>query len=59
MDVIGKISSVPVEEKYFNEKEEVDIRKINLIILDPFTRGYFSVGERIGSAWSIGKDRIK
>ncbi len=52
--VIGKIVNVCAEESVLTE-DKVDIAKLGAIAYDPFTHGYYTVGERVGNAFSDGK----
>ncbi len=52
--VIGKIINVCAEEGVMNG-DKVDITKLGAIAYDPFTHGYYVVGERVGNAFSDGK----
>ena len=51
--VIGKIVKVTADEKVLNG-EHVDISKVDAIAFDPFTHGYYKVGERVGEAFKDG-----
>lgn len=52
--VIGEIVNVSVDEKILDEKENIDVAKINAIMYDPFNHGYYKVGEKVGQAFSDG-----
>lgn len=51
--VIGKIVRVTVDEKVMKD-ENVDISLVNAIAFDPFTHGYYKIGERVGEAFKDG-----
>ena len=51
--VIGKIVKVTADEKVV-DGEIVDISKVDAIAFDPFTHGYYKVGERVGEAFKNG-----
>lgn len=51
--VIGKIVNVTVDENVMNG-DIVDISKVNAIAFDPYTHGYYKVGERVGEAFREG-----
>lgn len=51
--VIGKIVNVTVDENVMNV-DVVDISKVNAIAFDPYTHGYYKVGERVGEAFREG-----
>ncbi len=52
--VIGKIVNVNAEESIIVD-EKVDIAKLDAIAYDPFTHGYYRIGERVGNAFSDGQ----
>ncbi len=52
--VIGKIVNVSAEEGIIAD-EKVDIAKLDAIAYDPFTHGYYRIGERVGNAFSDGQ----
>ncbi len=51
--VIGKIVNVSAEEEVLNGNK-VDISLVNAIAFDPYTHGYYKVGERVGNAFGDG-----
>ncbi len=51
--VVGKIVNVSALENVMNEGS-VDISKLNAICYDPFTHGYYKIGERVGNAFKDG-----
>ena len=51
--VIGKVVNVSVDENVV-DGEKVDIEKVNAISFDPYTHGYYKVGERVGDAFKDG-----
>ncbi len=52
---IGEIMDVKVEESMLGEHGLADILKVKPLIFDPGQGAYYSIGERIGKAFSIGK----
>jgi flavin reductase (DIM6/NTAB) family NADH-FMN oxidoreductase RutF len=56
---IGEIVDVKADEAVLSEKGSPDIGKIKPIIFTPESRTYWSVGQCIGKAFSIGKDIAK
>lgn len=56
---IGKIVNTLVAEKILGEDGKVDPTKINAILYDTFQHGYYAVGERVGNAFSDGKELAK
>jgi flavin reductase (DIM6/NTAB) family NADH-FMN oxidoreductase RutF len=55
---IGEIVAAYTEEKYLSNSE-LDIKKMNLMILTMPDNHYWVIGEQVGNAWSIGKKLIK
>lgn len=51
--VIGKVVNVTADENVMNG-DNVDISLVNAICFDPYTHGYYKVGERIGNAFKDG-----
>lgn len=51
--VIGKVVNVTADESVMVDGK-VDISLINAIAFDPYTHGYYKVGERVGDAFKIG-----
>lgn len=51
--VIGKVVNVTADEKVMSG-DNVDISLINAIAFDPYTHGYYRVGERVGEAFKDG-----
>ena len=53
--IIGNIQRLLVDDKYLDEKGNVDLSKMRLITYDPFNHGYYVLGEKVGQAFSDGK----
>ena len=51
--IVGKIVNVSALDSVM-DGDSVDISKLKAICYDPFTQGYYSVGERVGNAFSDG-----
>lgn len=51
--VIGKIVNVTADENVMNG-DMVDISKLNAIAFDPYTSGYYKIGEKVGNAFREG-----
>ena len=51
--VIGKVINVTADEKVM-DGDKVDISKVNAIAFDPYTHGYYRIGERVGEAFRDG-----
>ena len=56
--VIGKVVNVTADESVMNG-DNVDISLVNAISFDPYTHGYYKVTERVGNAFSDGKQLMK
>lgn len=54
--IIGKIVNVKADESVLDENGRVDPAKINALIFDEFRHGYYVSGEKVGDAWSAGKE---
>ena len=52
---IGEIVDIKAEESVLDEQGMADILKVKPLIFDPGQGAYYSIGERIGKAFSIGK----
>ena len=52
--VYGKIINVIAEESALDESGNVDVNKLNPISYDPASRAYFTMGKKVGKAFSIG-----
>ncbi len=53
--VIGEIVNVSALDKVLDEKGEIEPTKINAILFDTFKAGYYTIGEKVGNAFSDGK----
>ena len=51
----GEIVNVSVDERVLDEEGKVDAGKVAPIIFDPFNTDYLKVGEKVGKAFSDGK----
>lgn len=54
LGVIGKVVGVLAEESVMNG-EKLDVSRLNAIAYDPFTHGYYIIGERVGEAFRDGQ----
>ena len=54
--VYGKIVNVIADDKVLDESGNADLNKLNPISYDPASRSYFSMGEKVGKAFSIGQN---
>ncbi len=53
---VGEVLDVKVEEECLREDGNPDVKKINPIAYAPGIREYYSIGEFLGKAFSIGKE---
>ena len=51
--VYGKIVNVIADDKVLDEGGNVDLNKLNPISYDPARRSYFTMGEKVGKAFSV------
>ncbi len=51
--VVGKIVNVTADERVMKE-DHIDISLLDAIAFDPYTHGYYKVGERVGDAFKDG-----
>ena len=51
--VIGKVVNVTADEKVM-DGDKIDMSLVNAISFDPYTHGYYKVGERVGEAFKDG-----
>ena len=51
--VIAKIVNVSADESIM-KNGKVDILLLNAIAFDPYTHGYYTIGKRVGNAFSGG-----
>lgn len=53
--LIGEIVNVCVDEKALNDEGKIDPMKLNPITYDPANHAYYTLGEKVGNAFSDGK----
>ncbi len=51
--VVGKVVAITADESVM-DGEKVDISKVGAIAFDPYTHGYYKIGERVGEAFKDG-----
>lgn len=51
--VIGKVINISADEKIFKD-DKLDMSLVKAIAFDPYTHGYYLVGERVGEAFRDG-----
>jgi flavin reductase (DIM6/NTAB) family NADH-FMN oxidoreductase RutF len=55
---VGEIVDIKADESVLSENGMPDIEKVKPILYAPAEKAYFSVGKKIGDAFSMGK-RLK
>ena len=53
--IVAEIINILVNEEYLADDGKPDVEKMQLITYDPVHHGYISLGNRVGSAFSDGK----
>ena len=53
--IVAEIINILVNEEYLAEDGKPNVEKMQLITYDPVHHGYISLGERVGNAFSDGK----
>lgn len=54
--IVGKIVNTQADENILDEKDKVEVEKLNALIFDQFKHGYYVTGEQVGKAWNAGKN---
>ena len=57
--IVGRIVNVKAEEAVLDEKGRIAPEKLNALMFDQFTNGYYVTGERAGQAWNAGVGLMK
>ncbi len=57
--IVGRIVNVSADEEVLDDEGKVDVKKLNALIFDQFRHGYYTVGEKAGQGFSIGKQLLK
>lgn len=52
---VGEVLDIKAEESVMGPRRKLDFSKVNPIFLSPGTREYYSLGERLEKAFSVGK----
>ena len=55
-NIIGEIVNVNVDESVISENGKIDISKLRPITYDPINNNYIVLGEKVGNAFSDGKN---
>lgn len=56
--LLGEIVNVSVDEEYLDENGKIDLEKMQLIAFNPAGLSYNIIGEKVGDAFSCGKEKI-
>lgn len=56
--VVGRVKNVSADQSVLNG-ESVDVEVLQAIAFDPFTHGYYKIGERVGNAFKDGLELRK
>lgn len=54
--LLGEVVNVTVDESILDSNGKIDVKKLNPICYDSANHGYYSIGEKIGNAFSDGKN---
>ena len=54
-NIVAEIVNILVDEKYLATDGKPDVDKMHLITYDPVHHGYIALGQRVGNAFSDGK----
>ena len=57
--MIGEIMNVSANESILDEKDKIDVKKLNPLAYDTANHAYYTLGEKVGNAFSDGKELIK
>lgn len=57
--VIGEIVNVLAEESVLDEKGKIDPQKLNALVFETFHSGYYSIGDKVGTAWKSGAELMR
>lgn len=54
--MVADVLNILCDEAYLNEAGKPDVEKMGIITFDPVNHGYIRLGEKVGQAFSCGKD---
>ena len=57
--IVGRIINVKANEEVLDDKNKVDVQKLNALMFDQFQNGYYVVGDKVGQAWYEGVELNK
>jgi len=53
--LLGEVVNVSADDSILDDNGKIDVKKLNPICYDTANHGYYSIGEKIGNAFSDGK----
>ena len=53
--MVGRIVNVSADESVLGEDGAVDVARLQPVVFEPYRRGYFALGEKIGAGYASGK----
>ena len=57
--ILGEIVGVLADEDVLDEAGNVDAKKLNALVYDQMQGSYYTIGEKVGKAWSAGVRLMK
>ena len=57
--LLFEVVNISIDEKYLNEDGSVKLDEMEILSYDPYGRGYYVIGNKVGNAFSVGKKIIK
>ena len=57
--MIGEIMNVSANESILDEKNKIDVKKLNPLAYDTANHAYYTLGEKVGNAFRDGKELDK
>ncbi|MCM1233739.1 MAG: flavin reductase family protein [Ruminococcus flavefaciens] len=57
--IVGKIVNVKADENVLDENGTVNPVKLKALAFDSFQHGYYSIGEKVATAWNVGSELMK
>ena len=53
--ILVEIVNLKVEDNYINDDGTLKLNEMDIVSYDPFSHGYYVVGDKVGQAFEIGK----
>ena len=57
--IVGKIVNVKAEESVLSNNGKIDTLKLRALMFDQFQNGYYTTGDKVGTAWNAGMKLMK